>query len=263
MGKAMAPGMLGQAPPEVSGMLNSILSKLTIEQSGTDVIVSVKGVDVSKDTITPIINEGLKNVVGAAGNAKGMNDLKQMSLAMHSFHDNHGYLPPMQSNPQRHANLSWRVDLLPYLEQENLYRQIHLNEPYDSPHNRQFWSQMPVVYASPDMDPTQGQTRYQVFRGPNTPFNGQRRTFNNIQDGTSNTIMIAESSRAVNWMAPDDIPFQNSPGGYQPFGLGAPGKSVFLVAMCDGSTRQVPRTVDPITLQGMITADGGEVVNIP
>lgn len=265
--KVMAGFMIGELnakSPEVGKLAGSIMEKLTIEHSGEDVIVSLKGVDVSKDTITPIINEALKNVMGAAGNAQGLNNLKQMGLAMHTFHDAHGYLPPMQANPQfRHPNLSWRVDLLPYIEYDNLYKQIRLNEPYDSPHNRRFWSQMPITYASPGMDPTLGQTRYQVFRGQNTPFNGQRQTFVSILDGTSNTIMIAEASRPVNWMAPDDISFQQSPGGFQAFNLGSPGKSVFLVAMCDGSTRQIPKSIDPITLQSMITANQGETFNLP
>ena len=47
--------------------------------------------------------------------------------------------------------LSWRVALLPQLDQLPLFQQIHLDEPWDSPHNRQFAEQMPAVYQMPSL----------------------------------------------------------------------------------------------------------------
>jgi hypothetical protein len=195
----------------------------------------------------------------------GMNNLKQLGLAMHNYHDvNRQFPSAVSTNPQvRHPNLSWRVDLLPYIEYDNLYKQIRRDEPYDSPHNRQFWSQMPKVYAAPGADPSQGKTRYQIFAGPNTPLHGSKPTIFAITDGTSNTILIAEAGREVNWMAPEDIPFQQSPGGFPGSNLGDPGNSSFQAVLCDGSTREFPKTINPITLQNLIMSNDGNLINFP
>src|SRR5205823_3656064 len=65
---------------------------------------------------------------------------------------------------------SWRVLLLPYLEQGILFQQIRLSEPWDSPHNQPLLARMPRVFAEPGKDPTGNSTRYQVFVGPGAPF---------------------------------------------------------------------------------------------
>lgn len=195
----------------------------------------------------------------------GLNNLKQMALAMHSYHEVYRQLPsPSSINPQvRHPNLSWRVDLLPFLDYSNLYNQIRRNEPYDSPHNRQFWSQMPKVYATPGTDPSQGKTRYQIFVGPNTPLHGPRPTITSIIDGTANTIMIVEGGKEVNWMAPEDINFPPSPGGFPGSNLGHPDDPSFQAVFCDGSTRDIPKSIDPVTLKHLIMSNDGNIVNIP
>jgi hypothetical protein len=75
--------------------------------------------------------------------------------------------------------------------------------------------------------------------------------------------MIVEAGREVNWMAPDDIPFQQSPAGFPGSNLGEPGNSSFQVVLCDGSTREFPKSIDPVTLQHLIMSNDGNVINLP
>src|SRR5205807_1793185 len=106
--------------------------------------------------------------------------------------------------------LSWRVALLPYLEQNPLYKAFKLDEPWDSAHNKTLLAQMPELFA-----PVAGKTKeplstyYQVFTGPGTVFDGPKglRLVADIPDGTSNTILIVEAGEAVAWTRPEDVPY--------------------------------------------------------
>ena len=81
---------------------------------------------------------------------RSANNLRQIGLALHNHHDVHGGLPTNTVGPNGQPLLSWRVHLLPYLGEQNLYSQFKLNEPWDSPNNRRLLDQMPRVYATPD-----------------------------------------------------------------------------------------------------------------
>jgi len=141
------------------------------------------------------------------------NNLKQMSIAMQTAHDALGSMPPAAiTDPQTGKPLlSWRVAILPYMEQDPLYRQFRLNEAWDSPHNLALLSQMPKQYSIPGTKAKEGYTFYQVFVGPETPFDtrfaGRGGQFGiqgpripaSFPDGLSNTILIAEAAEAVPW----------------------------------------------------------------
>jgi hypothetical protein len=159
------------------------------------------------------------------------------------------------------ALLSWRVMLLPYLEQDHLFKQFKLDEPWNSPHNMQLQAKMPDIYA-PVGDlrkqyPTS--TFYQVFVGPGAGFEKHRALhYADITDGTSNTIMIAEAGRPVPWTKPEDLAFDAD----EPLPeLGGVFKDVFNVAFFDGSVHTFKKDADEATLRTAITRNGGEVTN--
>src|SRR6185437_7001956 len=114
---------------------------------------------------------------------------------------------------------SWRVAILPFIEEDALYKRFHLDEPWDSPHNRTLIPLMPKIFASPGDPPGQGKTRFQVLTAANnrapftTEFRGAWPLGGGVPfpvffaDGTSQTILVAEASRAVEWTKPEDIPF--------------------------------------------------------
>ncbi len=197
----------------------------------------------------------------AAKRATSKNNLKQMGLAFHNYHATFKSLPVTKQDPsyfddRGQPKLSWRVHLLPFLEEVPLYEQFHLDEPWDSPHNRSLLQQMPEVFKSPSVNARPGHTVYLGVKGPGAIFeNGSGTTFAEIRDGTSNTIIVVEATapRAVPWTKPDDFPYDpaNPTGGL----VGAePG---FHALLCDGSVRFISRMIDPQTLVNLFQRNDG------
>lgn len=199
----------------------------------------------------------------AAGRAQSMNNMKQLALATVNYADTmRGQLPAHAIySKDGKPLLSWRVMILPYIEQDALYKQFHLNEPWDSEHNKKLLAKMPKVFAHPADEKTlkEHTTYYQAFVGNGAFFEGKQglRFPASITDGTSNTIMFVEASKAVPWTKPEDVPFD--PDKPLPK-LGLPGHSYFLVAMCDGSAHAVSHGVTKETLRAAITRDAGDIL---
>lgn len=200
------------------------------------------------------------------------NKLKQIGLALHAFCDSTGYLPHNIVGPDgKTPGLSWRVAILPYIEQQHLYTRFRLNEPWDSEHNRALVAEMPKTYAPAKLDDYNGYTFYQSFAGrgaflpparqafaPGTPIRGLR--FPDISDGLANTLAVAEAAEAVIWTKPDDIPFDaDGP----PPKLGGVFREGANVLFADGSVRFFDADLPPATLKATITIGGGEVVSLP
>ena len=129
---------------------------------------------------------------------------------MHNYETANGVLPAAAiTDKQGKPLLSWRVAILPFIEQGPLYRKFKLDEPWDSPHNKALLEHMPEAYNCPsrnasravchDLPGVHGQ-RCSVRSGK-----GVR--IAQVTDGTSNTIMAVEADKAVPWTKPDDLSF--------------------------------------------------------
>jgi hypothetical protein len=172
---------------------------------------------------------------------RSVNNLKQLGLAMHSFHDSYNQFPPVAVySKDGKPLLSWRVLVLPYLEQRDLFKQFKLNEPWDSPHNKELLSKMPAVYRAGQANPREPfTTYYQVFAGPGTMFDGTEGCrIAKITDGTSITIMIAEGAEAVPWTKPADLVYDRKKPVPK---LGGPFKTSIRAAFADGSVQEFTR----------------------
>ncbi len=194
-----------------------------------------------------------------------MNNLRQIGLAMHNYHSDHNTFPAaFSTSKDGKPLLSWRVHLLPFLGQMALYQKFHLDEPWDSEHNRALISQMPVTYACPGANQAairEGKTTYLTPRGPQTIFPGaQPVKVQEITDGTVNTIMVVDAgdSLAVTWTKPDDWDIGAEPTGKGLFGHHPQGTNV---CFADGSGRFLKETIKPKTLRELLTRNGGEVVD--
>ncbi len=148
----------------------------------------------------------------AARRVQSMNNLKQIGLALHNYHDVFNSFPPANSvDDNGKPLLSWRVHILPYIEEYALYEQFHLDEPWDSEHNLELLQQMPLSFRSPVSNAPPGMTTYLGIEGDDGTFptaekkNKKGRRFAEILDGTSNTVMVVETSDAlaVEWTKPD------------------------------------------------------------
>ncbi len=136
------------------------------------------------------------------------NNLKQILLAMHNYHDVHGHFATNITDKQGRRLLSWRVAILSYLEQAVLHDQFKLDEPWDSEHNKKLLAQMPMVYRAPNQPERASKTYYQGFSGPGTMFDpaGPVR-ISDVTDGTSNTLFVVEAGTPVPWTKPEDITY--------------------------------------------------------
>jgi hypothetical protein len=189
----------------------------------------------------------------AAARVKDQNSLKQVGIGMHAFHDvNMKWAGPDD-------NLSWRVHILPYIEQGQLHNVFRTTEPWDSPMNRRHASVRVPQYASALDPPETTETRFRVFTGPGTIYDPgkPRMTMIGITDGVANTILVAEAAETVPWPQPKELPFP--PNGPLPE-LGYPGRNVVLLLMADGTVKAVRKNLDPRVLRALITPAGGETL---
>jgi hypothetical protein len=206
-------------------------------------------------------------------------NLRKLGLAMQSYESAHKHFfpPPALLNKEGKALLSWRVLILPYLGERELYEQFKLSEPWDSDHNKKLWNKMPNVYAPPDVKTQQPfSTFYQVFVSPQSKkgvplmpsafVQGQQARFpNSFPDGVENTILIVEAGKVVPWTKPEDLPFE---GGTLPFENGKPlpelgglFADVFHAVYVNGDVHTLTKKYDKFTLSAAIVANDGLVAN--
>jgi hypothetical protein len=192
--------------------------------------------------------------------------LKWIGLAMHNFQSadkEHRFPPAAIFSKDGKPLLSWRVAILPYVEQEYLYQQFHLDEPWDSEHNKKLIPMIPPVYRNARIrDGRPGLTTYLVPVGKEVAFTGEPkgRVFpGEFPDGTANTIMVVDvaDEKGVIWTKPDDLVVDlNDPKK----GLMGHYPAYFLAGFADGSVRAIPKNISRATLRGAFTVAGGETL---
>ncbi|MDO4569029.1 MAG: DUF1559 domain-containing protein [Planctomycetia bacterium] len=191
-----------------------------------------------------------------------MNCYKQCGLAILNYEARHQKLPPAYSVDAEGKPLhSWRVLILPYLGEEELYRQIRLDEPWDSEWNQQFHDMCPAVFKDPrcsDAEP--GDAMIAVVVGESTPFppNGEQISIALVSDGTSNTVSLVQCEPMC-WMDPaSNVPYENAVLGPDMVegGIVAGKNGETIVGMCDGSVWRIEEDQDFDWATGCNREDG-------
>jgi hypothetical protein len=212
-------------------------------------------------TLTAMLLPAVQQAREAARRTSSANNLKQIGLAFHNYFEVHRKFPSNIRDKDGRPLLSWRVAILPYLEESKLYDEFHLDEPWDSEHNIQLLSRMPQVFACPNLE-LEKRTVYLGFDGNDTAFGDKPIGFAQILDGTANTILAVEANEdaAVNWSAPQDIPFDpaldvNAVGNLRPDGFNA--------LLLDGSIMFFPNSIEQQALKNWIQKSDGNIVEYP
>lgn len=207
----------------------------------------------------------------AARRNQSMNNMKQLMLSLHNFHDvKNGFPAYANVDADGKPLLSWRVHILPYLEEQALYEQFHLDEPWDSEHNKKLVAKMPEVFLDPSsgLVVADGKTNYLGVKGEGYFFNGsgpdgkgRGRHMKMMTDGTSNSIALVQvhDEAAVPWTKPEDwTPSESDLT--KP--LHGPHPGGFLAGFCDGHIQFISTSIDPKMLRALLTISGEEVVEL-
>ena len=206
--------------------------------------------------------------------ARCPNNLKQIAIALQLYHDEYGSLPPAYvADASGKPIHSWRVLLLPFLEQEPLYKQYRFDEPWDGPNNRKLHDRYSGIYTCPEQirgAPRDAgrDTSYVVVVGPQTAFPGERCvSFGDIRDGTTKTVLVVEiKNSGIHWMEPRDLhvtqmnPRINPPRGQ---GISSLHKGCAHAAAADGRVTTLSEQLSANEVAGLLTIDGGEPMPTP
>jgi hypothetical protein len=204
----------------------------------------------------------------AAARMRAANNMRQLALAMHNYHDSNDRFPTAytlvdsRKGQALEPGVSWRVEIMPYVEAGPVYSWFDHKEAWDGPTNLRL-AQMPIkVYQLRDDTSTPpNQTHYQVFL--TAPQSGQRSMFNaqdhfgekvslgHMERLQSNVILIAEAPTAVPWTAPWDMTFDSN----APPQLGRAFRAGSLACMVPGNVEIVPHDTDPEVLKRRISRD--------
>lgn len=204
----------------------------------------------------------------AARGGTSMGKMSQMALALQNYEAAYQQFPPVGSDERQ---LSWRVYLLPFMEELELRDQFNFDETWDSPHNATLVEKMPGIFVSPNAVLEPGKTVYvlpttsaEAFESGQMPaafVQGDRGAIRGrFTDGTSNTILILEAdpSGAVIWTHPNSE-WTHDPD--DPMRSLHSRQGVILAAFADGSVRAINNQISPNEFNGLITRSGGERVN--
>jgi RNA polymerase sigma factor (sigma-70 family) len=156
-------------------------------------------------TLLLLKREGSRTATAATARVRA--SLVAIGMAMHYYEADRRSLPPAaRYDQQGNALWSWRAALLPYLQQDNLFQLVRLDEPWDSQGNKTVAGVILRVYEPVEAKGTE--TRYRVLVGPGAAFDTQKeRRLEDLTAGGRNPILVVEAADTVPWMKPAELPY--------------------------------------------------------
>jgi hypothetical protein len=226
----------------------------------------------------------------AARRTQCKNNLKQIGLGLHNYHDIFNHFPmatypggitdrqraeakpgkPPRPMPDR----SWRVTLLPYIDHQPMYDAYDPEAAWDSPTNAPLQLETVRSYdcqvrPSRFDDQQRFLSAYSAVTGKGTVFeNDGFRSIRSITDGTPNTLLVVETCGVpIIWTEPKDVSTDeavmkiNAPGDVRLQSNGIM-SSYHLggaqVLLGDGSVRFVSQNIDADVLRALLTRDADD-----
>jgi len=211
---------------------------------------------------------------GYASRERCRNNLRQIGLALHLYHETYGTAPPayLVDKDGRPAH-SWRVLILPFLDQNELYAKYRFDEPWYGPNNQQLADKVGEIFHCPSdrQESVAGQqvvypeTSYVAVIGPETFWRGAEGVCPcDIYDGMTTTLQLVEvANSGIHWMEPRDLhvgqmaPTINPKAGQ---GISSRHKWGATSLRADGSVWFLSENLPAETIRGLLTIQGGEAI---
>lgn len=199
-----------------------------------------------------------------------INNLEKIASALNAYAADYGTYPLSELDAKGKPLHSWRVLILPYLSEQSLYDQVHLNLPWNAEENQNLIYQMPNVYRSATAETSfDHETNYVLVKGPNTLFPSPTVALgpNDVVDATTQTILVTETKRKVgtgmdrSWIEPDDLDVRRMQmliGAGPETEIGGNDPAGAAVATVDGRGHFLKATVTPQELRALLSPAGGE-----
>ena len=245
------------------------------ESSGSMTLVSVLVTVGVVVLLTALLIRATTSHPRGARRAQCMNHTKQIVLALHCYHDTHKTFPPAYTTDENGKPMhSWRVLILPFIEETGDWERYDYDQPWDSPHNLAVAETIPGFYQCPSSSSSSTDTNYMVITGPGTLFEGtEAKTMRHMaRDGISNTAIVVEVAESgVLWTQPIDVDIEAFARGkvspednLQTAGVSVAPSSyhpgIIVVGFADGRVDTVSEETDPKVLRAMATISGGEPI---
>lgn len=235
----MAMGSMPDIGEDASSAAKSIIDSLGLNRDGNQLSLMIP----RPDNFDAAVKHGLVAMQARAQQVNKLNNVRMVGLAVHKYYDSNRSMPFMVKGTLN-PDLSWRARISPYMEGPA----CETDKAHDDAANAEMLDQMPSTLGSDGQN-----TRvYWIDNGDGGPEH-----FENITDGSSNTIMLLEGKDAIPWMKPGDLTIDEA---VMLVNSMQPGESVAAV-FYDGSARNLEAGLDEDTLRAMLTYKGGEVVN--
>jgi hypothetical protein len=228
---------VGRESPEAGKMLAEILGSLAATRTGNDVLIAIARPDGFDDAMRAMIIDARARAEGV----REMNNLKQVALSMHIYHDVNNKFPASGAS----TALGWRAMVCPYIESDCAF---DFEKPYNDPANSKFADQMPEVFGKDG----------KLANVCRISVDGYPETFEEIADGTSNTIMLLQSPTGVPWLEPRDLTIDEA----VKLVTGLKQGDSIIAAMYDGSVRRLPSGLTDEQIRPFFTYRGGEFVEV-
>lgn len=208
----------------------------------------------------------VRQAVNRARSARCRENLALIGLGLHTYHDDHERLPPASvRDAEGRALHSWRVLILPYLDQHEVYVRYWQDEPWDGPLNAELHEiTLDVYQCRPMRDPPSTETNYLAVVGTESAWHPTRgRELSEFTDGTSQTLLVVEAHHTgIHWMAPNDLSLDSLPPTVNPplgLGFSSEHKGGAHALLVDGSVRFIPSSIAPEKLRALFTIAGDQL----
>lgn len=245
------------ADRQAAELARTVAQSATIDQAGTRIELRIPVPD-GIEKLPEFLQPSIDSAAQSAARLQQTNRLRKIALGFHSYHDAHQKFPGAGQSADGKSGLSWRVHILPYVDEAALYNEFNLSEPWDSETNKKLIEKMPKIYEVKGV--AAGKTSLHVFTGTGAPFaNDQLPEFADFTDGLSNSLLVvqAASDTAEIWTKPGGLDFDPK----NPVqSLGKQLENEFLGVIADGSVRVISKAISANNLRRLIQFQDGEVL---